>query len=55
MHTSEVSHVKTVEEFYKSIREQQEVAHGKEYCDQHDAIIKYMKETSNYIRNKSSL
>ena len=25
MHTSEVSHVKTVEEFYKSIREQQEV------------------------------
>ena len=39
MHTSEVSHVKTVEEFYKSIREQQEVAHGKEYCDQHDAII----------------
>ena len=48
MHTSEVSHVKTVEEFYKSIREQQEVAHGKEYCDQHDAIIKYMKECDSY-------
>jgi len=48
MHTSEVSHVKTVEEFYKSIREQQEVAHGKEYCDQHDAIIKYMKECNSY-------
>ena len=48
MHTSEVSHVKTVEEFYKSIREQQEVAHGKEYCDQHDAIIKYMKECESY-------
>ena len=49
MHTSKVNHVKTVEEFYKSIREQQEVAHGKEYCDQHDAIIKYMKECQNYV------
>ena len=48
MHTSEVSHVKSVEEFYKSIREQQEEAHGKEYCDQHDAIVKYMAECDSY-------
>ena len=48
MHTADLGHVKTVEEFYKSIRTQQEVAHGKEYCDQHDAIIKYMKECNSY-------
>ena len=48
MLTADLNHVKTVEEFYKSIRTQQEVAHGKEYCEQHDAITKYMKECNSY-------
>ena len=48
MLTADLGHVKTVEEFYKSIRLQQEVAHGKSYCDQHDAITKYMKECDSY-------
>jgi len=41
---SKVSHCKTLEEFYKSIREQQEEAYGKHYCDQHDIIQRLMKE-----------
>ena len=44
MINSEVSHCKTLEEFYKSIREQQEENYGKHYCDQHDVVQRLMKE-----------
>ena len=38
MINSELGHVKTLEEFNSEIRRQQEEAHGKGYCDIHDAI-----------------
>ena len=46
MINSELGHVKTLEEFHTSIREQQCEAHGTHYCDMHDAIRKYFKEGS---------
>ena len=48
MITSKVDHCKTLEEFYKSIRDQQEAAHGHDYCYQHDVIVKYMKKCESY-------
>lgn len=48
MINAELGHCKTVEEFYKSIREQQEKAHGDDYCDQHDAIRKYAPDCLTY-------
>ena len=36
--------VTTLEEFYNEIRKQQEEAHGNDYCNMHDAIVKYWKE-----------
>ena len=48
MVTSEVTHCKTLEEFYASIRLQQEAAHGPEYCHQHDAITRLMSECDTY-------
>ena len=44
MINSELGHVKTLDEFYRSIIEQQEAAHGEEYCAMHEAIVKYFKE-----------
>ena len=38
MINSKLDHCKTVEEFYESIRSQQEAAHGADYCKMHDAI-----------------
>ena len=35
---------KTLTEFYTSIRAQQESAHGDDYCNMHDAIVKYWNE-----------
>jgi cephalosporin hydroxylase len=49
MINSELAHVKTLEEFNKSIRKQQEEAHGSDYCDIHDAIKKYMKDCKVYM------
>tara|TARA_R110002153_G_scaffold72321_3_gene189411 strand:+ start:2920 stop:3498 length:579 start_codon:yes stop_codon:yes gene_type:complete len=49
MINSELGHVKTLKEFNKSIREQQEEAHGEDYCAIHDAIKKYMKECKSYM------
>lgn len=48
MINAELGHCKTVEEFYKSIREQQEAAHGKDYCLQHDAVRKYAPDCMTY-------
>lgn len=48
MINAELSHVKTLEEFYKEIRGQQEAAHGKDYCQQHDAIRRLLKTCSSY-------
>ncbi len=39
MINAELGHCKTLPEFYKSIREQQEGEHGADYCAQHDALI----------------
>jgi len=44
-----MGHVKTIEEFQKDIRRQQEEAHGKDYCAIHDAILKYMKNCNSYM------
>lgn len=49
MINSDLSHVTTMEEFNQSIREQQEGAHGVDYCAIHDAIGKYMKQCSTYM------
>ena len=38
MINSELGHVKTLEEFHESIRQQQEEAHGEYYCAIHDSI-----------------
>lgn len=49
MINSELGHVKTLREFNKEIRKQQEEAHGADYCQIHDAIKKYMKECKSYM------
>jgi len=49
MINSELGHCKTIKTFNKSIREQQEEAHGKDYCAIHDAITKYMKDCKSYM------
>lgn len=48
MINADLSKVKTLKEFYKEIRRQQEAAHGNDYCEQHDAIQKYLKECDSY-------
>jgi hypothetical protein len=49
MINADLSHVKSLREFNKEIRKQQEEAHGKDYCQIHDAIKKYMKECKSYM------
>jgi hypothetical protein len=49
MINADLSNVKSVAEFNKEIRKQQEEAHGKDYCQIHDAIKKYMKECKSYM------
>lgn len=49
MINSELGHVKTLQEFHQSIREQQEEAHGDYYCAIHDSIQKYLKECDSYM------
>jgi hypothetical protein len=49
MINSELGHCKDVKEFNTSIREQQETAHGAEYCGIHDAIQKYLPECNSYM------
>lgn len=48
MINSELGHVKTLPEFYESIRSQQEEAHGEHYCKMHDAINDIAKECNSY-------
>jgi hypothetical protein len=49
MINSELGHVKTLEEFNSEIRRQQEEGHGEDYCQIHDAIVKYMKDCDSYM------
>lgn len=48
MINAELGHVTTLEEFYESIRSQQEEAHGHDYCHMHDAIAEIAKECTSY-------
>jgi len=48
MINAELGHCKDLQEFYQEIRWQQEEAHGADYCEQHDAIIKYAKDCKTY-------
>jgi|LWDU01.1.fsa_nt_gi hypothetical protein len=48
MINAELSHVKTLPEFYTEIRKQHEQAHGHDYCWQHDAMQKLMKHCDTY-------
>ena len=48
MINAELSHVKTLEDFYKEIRSQQEAAHGNDYCQQHDAIRRLLRTCTSY-------
>ena len=48
MINSKLDHCKTIEEFYKSIRSQQEKAHGDNYCAMHDAINEIAKDCKSY-------
>lgn len=43
-----LDHVSTLEEFYSEIRRQQEEAHGHDYCQQHDAIQRLLKDCKTY-------
>ena len=49
MINADLSNVKSIAGFNKEIRKQQEEAHGKDYCQIHDAIKKYMKECKSYM------
>jgi hypothetical protein len=49
MINADLSHVKTLKEFNSEIRRIQEEEHGKDYCQIHDAIKKYMKECKSYM------
>ena len=42
MIVAKLGHVKTLEEFYSEIRRQQEEAHGNDYCEQHDALVRLL-------------
>jgi len=48
MINAKLDHVKTLPEFYTEIRKQHEEAHGHDYCWQHDAMQKLMKNCSTY-------
>ena len=48
MLTAKLEGVKDLEEFYQSIRSQQEAYHGHDYCAHHDAIVKYLKPGQHY-------
>lgn len=48
MINAKLDHVKTLPEFYTEIRKQHEEAHGHDYCWQHDAMQKLMKECDTY-------
>lgn len=48
MINSELGHVKTLPDFYESIRSQQEEAHGEHYCKMHDAIAEIAKDCKSY-------
>lgn len=45
----DLSTVKTLQQFNDLIRMRQEEAHGKDYCQIHDAIEKYMSECTSYM------
>jgi hypothetical protein len=49
MINADLSHVKSLKDFNKEIRRQQEEAHGVNYCQIHDAIKKYMKDCKSYM------
>jgi len=49
MINADMTGVETIEEFQKEIRRQQEEAHGEDYCQIHDAIMKYMKDCESYM------
>lgn len=46
---SDLSGVTTLEEFNVSIIAQQTTAHGQEYCQIHDAIIRYIGQCKSYM------
>jgi hypothetical protein len=48
MLTADTSHCKTLEEFYESIRSQQEKYHGEHYCAHHDAVKRCLQECDTY-------
>lgn len=48
MINAKLDHVKTLEEFYSEIRKQHEEAHGREYCWQHDAMMRLMEQCDTY-------
>lgn len=48
MINAKLDHVKTLPEFYSEIRKQHEEAHGHDYCWQHDAMQKLMKNCDSY-------
>jgi hypothetical protein len=48
MINSKLDHCKTLEEFYTSIRSQQEEAHGDGYCAMHDTINQLAQDCKSY-------
>jgi hypothetical protein len=48
MINAELSHLTTLEEFYESIRSQQEAAHGNDYCAMHDTINELVQDCNSY-------
>ena len=45
----DLSGINTIEEFNTKIREKQTEAHGKHYCDIHDAISRYLTPGDSYM------
>lgn len=48
MLTALLENIYTLNDFYQSIRKQQEEYHGKAYCAHHDAITKYAEGCTSY-------
>jgi hypothetical protein len=49
MINAELTGITTLKKFYSEIRRQQEEAHGDDYCQQHDAIERYLKKGDVYL------
>jgi len=48
MLTTDMTHTKTLQEFYDDLRKRQEEYHGEDYCAVHDEIVRLMEKCETY-------